>query len=258
MKLSLTSVCLLATTAMMVSSAYSAQTIVAYAEASGKFNSTLTGTSVFDFNSLKPGRIKNVTWDGVGVFDQLQINAGDKWGGAGDPNGSNYSAQSYSALPITTLTLTSNQSYFGFWWSGGDSDNVISFYSGATRVGQFTTSNFLSQIASTPDYYGNPTSGEFHGQNNAQPYAFVNFIGMEGTSWNKITFSNTSKSGYETDNYTIRTSPFGSLPGDTNAIPSNAMTFVDGQKVTIVPSIPEPSVAFLGAIGILALLRRKR
>jgi hypothetical protein len=258
MKLSLSSFCLLAATGLMATCAYSAQTIVAYSESAGRFNSTLDGTTVFDFNTLKVGRTKNVVWSGVGVFDQLQINAPDKWGGAGDPNGSNYSVQSNNTLPITTLTLTSYQSYFGFWWSGGDSDNVITFYSGSATVGQFTTSNFLNQIASTPDYYGNPTTGTFGGLNSAQPYAFVNFIGMNGTKWNKITFSNTSSSGYETDNFTVRSTPFGTLPGDATAIPSNAITFVDGQKLTVNPSIPEPSAILLGAISMLGLLRRKR
>lgn len=258
MKFPCTPLILLAATGAMVTSAHSAQTIVAYAEAAGSFNSTLDGTTVFDFNTLKVGRTKNVVWSGVGVFDQLQINAADKWGGAENPNGSNYSVQSNNTLPITTLTLTSYQSYFGFYWSGGDADNVITFYDGTTQVSQFTTSNFLNQIASTSDYYGNPTSGTFHGQNIAQPYAFVNFLGMNGTKWNKITFSNTSSSGYETDNFTIRTTPFGTLPSDASAIPSNAITFVDGKKYTGAPSIPEPSAALLGAISMLGLLRRKR
>jgi hypothetical protein len=168
MKLPCSPLILIAATAVMATSANAAQTIVAYSEAAGSFNTTLDGTNVFDFNTLNVGRTKNVVWSGVGVFDQLQINAGDKWGGAGNPSGSKYSVQSNNTLPITTLTLTSYHSYFGFYWSSGDADNVITFYDGSTQVGQFTTANFLNQIASTSDYYGNPVSGTFHGHGRNQ------------------------------------------------------------------------------------------
>ncbi|GAA5122770.1 PEP-CTERM sorting domain-containing protein [Luteolibacter yonseiensis] len=248
---------LIAASALMVTSARSAQTIVAYAEEAGRTTSTLSGTSVFDFNTLAPGRMKNVTWTGVGTFDQLHVKAADKWGGAG---GSNYSVQSYASLPITTLTLMGNHSCFGFWWSGADTDNVITFYSGTTMVAQFTSGNLLEKVAAAPDYHGNPVDGPFRGMNNTQAYAFVNILGTGGTTWNRITFTNMSKSGFETDNYTDRVAPYGTYPGERlDLLPSNSMKFVNGVPVTsMMPAIPEPSALLLGGIGAFVLCSKRR
>ena len=59
-----------------------AELIVTYAENPELNQSSLGGTQVFDFNTMSIGVQKNVTWKGVGTFDQLYISRADAYGGS--------------------------------------------------------------------------------------------------------------------------------------------------------------------------------
>lgn len=230
--------------------------VVTYAEDPGSFRSTLSHTSVFDFNGLSTGKNTQVAWNGVGSYDQLTIKTADQYGGAGDPQGSNYAVQGAGGVTVTTLTLTDDHSYFGFWWSAGDSQNVLAFYSGDLLVARFTTASLLNQIASSPDYYGNPTSGSRAGMNSGEPYAFVNFFGIGETSWDRIVFTNGGSSGFESDNHTDRDLGWGGYPEELGKpLPGVAVAEVRGNEVTMVP---EPSSLLLASLAAVAGIGRRR
>ena len=146
----------------------SASLVVTYAESPDAETSSLSGTSVFDFNNLSVGVHAGVTWTGVGTYNSLSILANDQYGGAG-VGGSNYSVQSNNVnlgdVTSTTLTLEHPSAYFGLWWSAGDPENVMNFYSGSSLVAHFTTANLMAKLDDT--YYGKPSS---HTQDSSEPF----------------------------------------------------------------------------------------
>jgi T5SS/PEP-CTERM-associated repeat protein len=163
------------------------------------------------FNELKPGFIlKPVPFaanTALGSYDHLFVTSADNFGGAGGKG--NYMTVNNSkndAVNPTTLTLTTPQRYFGFWWSAGDPKDVLSFYSGSTLVGTFSTSdivNFINAQGKGGGYSGNPNNGT----NNGKPFAFLNFYADPsdpGLTFNRIVFSNAG-SGFQLDNHTIAT-----------------------------------------------------
>ncbi len=232
-----------------------AAVIVSYAEVPGEYNSTLQNTTVFDFNSLDTGYQSNVAWSGVGSYDQLTVMPVDVYGGAGNPNGSNYSVQGAGGVSESTLNLTSGTGYFGLWWSAGDNQNVLEFYSGSFLVARFTTQTLLDALTDQPGYHGNPMTGTFSGGNYAEPYAFVNFFGEGDTTWDRIVFTNTSGSGFESDNHTVRDLTWGGYEGEDGPMPGHLVARVDGNTVTLVP---EPASTGLAGLGFALLLRRRR
>jgi hypothetical protein len=230
-----------------------ANVIVTYAESPGAETSSLPNTFVYDFNSLPTNQVlTNVTWTGVGTFNQLLIKPADQYGGAG---GSNYSVQGInSSVLTTTLTLNTPSAYFGIWWSAGDSKNVLQFYSGSTLMAQFTTASLLAALPSS--YYGNP-SGPFAGQNSNEPYAFINFFADSGTTWDKVVFSNNGSSGFESDNYTDRTEAWDPLvDGPRPGVP---LETISGTNEQVIPA-PEPATwaGLCMALGGIAYLKRNR
>ncbi|QJE94308.1 PEP-CTERM sorting domain-containing protein [Luteolibacter luteus] len=229
--------------------------VVSYAETPGQYNSTLEHTSVYNFDDRATGNYSNVT-TGIGTYDTLTINPVDQYGGAGDPNGSQYAVQGANGPGATTLTLDIDAGYFGLWWSAGDNQNVLEFYNDTDLVARFTTQTLLTAITAAGGYQGNPASGTYHGNNSSEPYAFVNFFGVGDTTWNRIVFTNTSGSGFESDNHTIRELTWGGYtPEIGQPLPGITVAQVEGNTVTVVP---EPAAAALGAFGMLGLLIRRR
>lgn len=249
-------------------SSHAASVIVTYAESAGAVNSTLSGTSVYDFNSNALGKSSNVAWSGVGTFDQLYMLKADTYGGAADasnPNGTRYSVQGVgTSVKTTTLSLKEDSSYFGLWWSAGDAKNVLEFYNGDTLLAQFTTANLLSALPA--DYFGNPRNRSL---DSSEPFAFINFFGDANTAWDKIVFRNDGSSGFESDNYTTRALGWdaktdGALPGVPVAMVSGTTTTkvttasLAGTRWAAVPGAPAPPMPLLFAFGIAALARGRR
>lgn len=173
----------------------------------------------------------------IGTFtsaSNFSIVAHDQYGGAGAAGDYlAFGAESGHSTPIT-LTLTTPADYLGVWISAADANNGISFYSGATLVGRFTTSSLLTLLDNTTltenngstetsaSYLGNPNNRT---QNAGQPYAYVDFIG-NGTTISSIVLDNsgTNATGFESDNYTVVDSAVTPPPSDV-----------------FITAVPEPS-----------------
>ncbi len=240
-----------------------ASTMVTIAENPNAYNSSLLNTEVFTFDSLALGSSRNVAWEGVGTFDQLNILNANQYGGAPDasyPKGSPYSVQGVgSPVKQTVLTLETPSSYFGLYWSAGDAANRMSFYDSGNLVAEFTTANLMNLLPQ--DYYGNPLNRSL---NTREPYGFINFYGDSSTKWDQIVFSNTSSSGFESDNYTTRVQAWSAK--EDGAISGRAVAIVEGTTVTKLtvlpdrwqaPAAPIPPVYALIAFVVVAILRGK-
>lgn len=253
----------------------SASVIITYAEEPSAYQSTLSGTDVYDFNNLSTGKSTNVVWDGVGKFDQLFVKNADAYGGAPDaanPTGSMYSLQGAGTKLITsTLFLATDSAYFGMWWSAGDARNVLSFYDGDNLVSRFTTSSLMQPLPAS--YDGNPLNRKV---NSGEPYAFINFFGDETTVWDRIVFSNDGSSGFESDNYTTRVAAWN--PAVDDALPGVVVAQVTGTTTKLVtkedlattrwslnkttvakaPGAPAPPWVLLVAFGSAFVIRNSR
>jgi len=243
--------------------------LVTYAEDPDQINTTLSGASVFDFNTLATGKNTAVNWNGVGSFDQLFIKTPDQYGGATDgthPGGTQYSVQGVgSGVTMTTLSLTTDSSYFGFWWSAGDASNVLRFYNDGQLVQEFTTASLLSVLPD--DYFGNPRNRSL---NTGEPYAFINFFGDAHTSWDSITLTNLGNTGFESDNYTTRVAAWN--PTNDGPLPGVGVAIIEGTTTTPVipgsltgsywegsaPGAPAPPLPLIVAFGLAAVAKFRK
>ncbi len=196
-----------------------AQPFVVTIEASGVQQSSLfTNPTAFGasnvvvepFDELKAGFIsKAVPFAGntaLGNYDHLLVVSADAFGGAsGKGTYMMVSTNVNKASSPTTLTLATPQRYFGLWWSAGDPNNVLSFYSGNTLLETFRTSdvvNFINAQANAGAFNGNPNTG----QNKGKPYAFLNFYADPSNpalTFDRIVFSNVGSARFQQDNHTI-------------------------------------------------------
>jgi len=172
-----------------------------------------TNVIVEAFDELKPGFIsKPVAFAGniaLGNYDHLLVRSADAFGGAGGKGTYMSVNTSFNAgSNPTTLTLATPQRYFGLWWSAGDPNNVLSFYSGNTLLETFTTSdvvNFINAQENKSAYFGNPNNG----RNKGEPYAFLNFYADPSNpslTFDRIVFSSANRgSGFEMDYHTLAT-----------------------------------------------------
>jgi hypothetical protein len=266
---------LLAATALPAS----AELIVTYAENPDANLSSLANTAVFTFDNLPTGVDRNVSWNGVGTFNELYVKNTDMYGGAANaanPDGTKYSLQGAgTGMLSSTLTLDHNSSYFGLWWSAGDAANVLQFYENSTLVGTFTTGSLMNLLPSS--YDGNPKDRAL---DHNEPFGFINFFGAPGTVWNKVVLSNNNSSGFESDNYTTRNTPWN--PQVDGALPGVPVAMVSGTTTTKVtkaslagtywsqghtavgsaPGAPAPPIsllaAFAGVIGLRQVRARRQ
>ena len=89
---------------------------------------------------------------GLGNYDHLLVVPADNFGGAGGTGSYMLVSSNFNkASSPTTLTLNKSQRYVGFWWSFGDSNNTVSFYSGGTLIETFTTSDVVNFIGTQQD-----------------------------------------------------------------------------------------------------------
>lgn len=157
---------------------------------------------------------------------------------------------------VMTVTLTTAASYFGLYFSAGDAGNVVELYSGGNLLLTFKTADLINMLPrtegtqiqaingsfyNTQDYYGQP--GPNQGATNNEPYAYVHFVGTNGTTFDKIRFSEPTTATFETDNHSVRTT--------APVLPDTL--------VNITGAVPEPSGAALAlfSFGTLALFRRR-
>jgi len=229
--------------------------IVVTYEAPGVQSSTVVASHVFNFDDLDNGTINDYFWT-YGAFSGLTINDFNVYGGAG---GSGKYLSSTDGF-VSGLYLSSPVSYFGFWWSSGNSYNVVDFYNNTELICSFDTS-VLGGLSE--NYNGNPN---LSGANPTEKYAFLNFFMRDGGTFNRV-----EARGYnfESDNWTIREASYGTDPEDGNTLPGTPAaqinTTLSGTEVITDPaginmSVPEPSALSLLGVGLggLAMMRRRR
>jgi hypothetical protein len=246
-----------------------ASTIAVYISPPSVESSEVAGTTVATFDSLAPGNLTTPYASPIGTYNTsitspFHVNAADQYGGATDFSNpttpTNYfviGAQSGTSATVS-VTLSKEADYFGFWWSAGDANNGISFYSGNFLLARFTTGTLLTllnggvgQVTATNStkyntsaYYGNPNVPS--GRNTGEPYVFVDIVAT-GTFFDRIVFDNssTTSSGFESDNHTVTSAPV-TLSGDH--------VFVSNLSL----NTPEPSAAFLLGGGLLLIAAARR
>lgn len=246
-----------------LNSASAAGVLLTYAESPGIQNTTLSGASVMTFDSSFAGGStaqSPLVWSGVGSYDSASVIAANKYGGAGGTGYYLVQSQSVGAQVVTTtLSLNTPSSYFGLWWSAGDTKNQLSFYNGDSLVASFTTQTLINVLPSS--YSGNPNAA-FLGQNSGEKYAFINIYSDNGTVFDKVVFSNVGTSGFESDNHTVRIAGWGQLPGESGAAPGVAVAHIDGTTISAPPvvAVPETSTWVMGimALGAVCLIVRRR
>lgn len=179
----------------------------------------------FDNGLTASNSVQNFAWSNVGNYTSGLVQGANQYGGAGG-TGNFFDVNSGISGGVTTstLNLTTPQSYFGLWWSAGDVNNTLSFYSNGQLLETLTTANVESYIAALPNsgaYNGNP-SGQYQGQDNGEPFAFINFYDIVGT-FNQVVFSNAGGTGFESDNHTVATG-YKSITGTvvTAAVPESS------------------------------------
>lgn len=242
--------------------ASAAGVLLTYAEAPAAMNTTLSGASVFNFDSSFAGTTvaqSPLLWSGVGSYDSVSVIGANRFGGAGGTGYYLVQSQSVGAQVVTTtLSLNTPSSYFGLWWSAGDNRNRLQFYNGSSLVADFTTQTLVSVLPST--YSGNPNAA-FAGQNSGEKYAFLNVYSNDGTTFDRIVFSNVGSSGFESDNHTVRTAAWGTLPGETGPAPGVPVAIVNGTTVTPVVAVPETSTWVMGVLAagaVFFFVRRRK
>ncbi len=202
------------------SSCPGAASLSVYLSAPSTQSSTISGVSTADFETLPLTSRTTVYNSPIGTYEFSPTSPGailaaDQYGGA---NGSNYlslGAQSGTSAPIT-INLSGNNNYFGFWFSAGDVNNGISFYSDNTLLAHYNTSTILTLLTPSSGtataidgtaynrsaYYGNPNGTN---QNTGEIYSYVDII-ASGITFNKVVLDNsgTTGTGFESDNHSIR------------------------------------------------------
>ncbi len=214
--------------------------VVVTIDGPGVQSSTVSGITTETFDGFTPGFYTTLN-TAVGTYSGsgFEVAPANVFGGAGG-TGNYFAVGAESGTSSETLTLPSDQGYFGFWFSAGDSANEIQLYENSTLEYTLDTAgliNFINKQSDVSAYYGNPNNGGDGGE----PFAYVNFFGTHGTVFNTIVFSNASLgSGFESDNHSI------ALSAPVSGIP--------------ISSVPEPGcVALLASVGLTgaALLRRR-
>ena len=175
----------------------------------GVQTTAVAGATTFTFDSLPLGLQNNVpaTFGTItGTYNPLYIRTPDIYGGS---NASKYpvAAVAYGTGSYT-LQLSGAVNYFGMHWLAGDPSNQVDFYLGNTLVASFTTATALGVLPNT--YLGNPNGGTDAGE----AFAYLNFFGTGGTTFDRIVFTVTNNvGGFESDNHSIavNASPSGGL-----------------------------------------------
>ena len=211
----------------------------------GALTSSVQDVIVFDFDYNQ----ELVHWYSAGTYigvfggGDLYIQSADSVGGAGGTG--NY-------VKGATLTLNTPASYFGLWWSAGDGSNKLNFYLSDTLVASFGTS-ILNSLSSA--YNGNPNPGEFYQQNGGEKYAFINFYGADGFTFDKIESIDGDYGYFESDNWTLRNPAYGSAmysaTENANVLPGTYIGSLstNPNSVSVNPNINAPAVPEASSIS---------
>jgi hypothetical protein len=180
--------------------------IVASLEAAGTQQTTVSNIITETFDGLSAGTQITTLSSSIGHYSagvgSTIIVGADQYGGADKTNYISVGAQAGQSGGSMTLTLNGPADYFGMWWSAIDAKNTLQFYKSGVLVKTFTSANlpaFSSAYDGNPNYSPKPNTGEH--------YAYINFNGTVGTTFDTIVFSNDGSTGFETDNHSIHGVP---------------------------------------------------
>lgn len=213
--------------------------VILSVEAPGVQTSQVAGVVTEDFEGIATGQYLTLS-TAVGTMTALapglKIIPADRFGGAGGVG--QYFVVGIGGTTQTDLSLGlgTAQSYLGMWLSALDPTNVIELYSGGSLIASYDAPTVHAFLPAT--YNGNPTAN-FLGQDSTEPFAYLNFIGTGGTTFDSVRFKNSVTSGLEIDNISIRATEVEQPPG----------TIITGG----VSSVPLPS-SLIGGVPLLGLL----
>ena len=160
--------------------------------APGVQSSSAINITTETFDITNPPNVISPYVSAIGTYSRTDIRAADFTGGANETP--------YLAVfepDIATLTFNSPQAYFGLWWSAGDDANILELRSGGNVVASYTTADLFNSLG--PAYLGNPNPS-FLGQNNTEAYAYLNFYGTNGTTFDSVVIGG---SNFESDNHSV-------------------------------------------------------
>ncbi len=186
-------------------------------EAAGVQSSLAQNISTENFNEFSAGTYGSLNLQfGTGttqaVATNVHIQNANEFGGAGGTSTFFSPQNTNGTSSLSVVTLTTAQSYFGFWWSAADASNEIDFYSGGvggTLVAMFDPGPALASLTAS-GYFGNPNS-DFLGQDGGEKFAYMNVYGTNGITFDTIVFHSNL---FESDNFSISTNP-----GQTSGTP---------------------------------------
>lgn len=172
------------------------------------FDSLALGVQSFTTNFGTTGQPKLIT----GTYSNVQINAADQFGGAGDTG--NYGvafANTPYQLALSAQDTGTNAgvpvTYFGYWLSALDAGNQVEFYRGDDKVFSFDPAAVLDITGNCPPASGQPSrwcGNPVTGENMREPYVFLNFYDTSGLGFDKVSFfEKPGVGGYESDNHTV-------------------------------------------------------
>ena len=193
--------------------------IVFTAELAGVQSTTVPGAITENFNGLPTGSISTYV-SSIGTFSGGTVVAANEYGGAGG-TGNYYAVGTESGTTKATLTFNSPQDYLGMWWSAGDVNNVLKFYSGTTLLATFSTATLIASGYLTAAYYGNPNSA-FLNQDGNEPFDYLDFTGIGGQTFTSVEFDNNPYTGFEMDNLSISSTV--TTPPGNNFVPDTSST----------------------------------
>lgn len=139
-----------------------------------------------------------------------------------------------AGIPTATATFATDLTYFGMWWAAGDTSNELRFYDDAVLLKSFVVGDLLAFLSA--DYYGNPNNGKAA----SEPFVYINFTATEGTRFNRISFTSSSASGFESDNHSTYDKPI-TPPG-----------------IPTTPDAGSTAAMLVMGLGLLGAIRRVR
>jgi hypothetical protein len=222
--------------------------VVLTVEAPGVQSSQVGGVTTETFDGITRANYTSLT-TAVGTITAPapgpRVHVANEFGGAGGTG--NFLVVGSEAGQIESkqadLAFGGDEAYLGLWLSALDSQNQIQLFSGSTLIAFYNAPVVHAQLVNTA-YDGNPNPA-FLGQDPTEPFAYLNFIGTDGTTFDRVRFTDTfGTSGLEVDNISIRAAAIGgTLPG---------------QPIIGGISVPEPASVSLLTAGCVALLARSR
>ena len=143
------------------------------------------------------------------------------------------------AIELLNIPGTADDTYryVGFWWSGGNSPNIVRLVNNGQVTASFTTVNLLAQLGTAPnprisnDYFGNPSSsfdsdssscptGNTCGASgNGEPYAYIHL--RISTGFDEIQFIGR---GFDFDTIAIRRFVPATSDGESSIVGSGVVS----------------------------------